>query len=218
MYKAVIFDLDGTLLNTSKDICKVLNTTLSHFSLPNISLEQTIRFVGNGAKKLVERAVPQGFADTQKVYEYYSKLFANCDNNLTTLYDGADEALREFKASGIKLALITNKPQDATEGVYNKHLSKYCFDLVLGKSDRFELKPNPSSTLFAAQYLGVNIKDCLFVGDGETDVITAKNAGCDGVAVLWGFRTKEQLSLAGANIFAENYKQLIALVAGTNEK
>jgi phosphoglycolate phosphatase len=218
MYKAIIFDLDGTLLNTSKDIHKVLSDTLAHFSLPQISLEKTIEYVGNGAKKLVERAMPKDKLDMlQPVYEYYSQHFAACDNSLTCLYEGEEVVLKELKKRGVKLALITNKPQAATDGVYAKHLSKFNFDIVIGQDD-MPLKPNPQSTIWTIQQLGVDNKDCLFVGDGETDVQTAANAGIDCVSVLWGYRTRQQLKQAGAELFSKDYKQLSNIIFGNTTK
>ncbi len=213
MYKAVIFDLDGTLLDTSRDIHKTLNTTLRKFSLPRISLEKTLEYVGNGAKKLVERAIP-----AEKLYlfgqvaEDYMKRFAVCDNSLTTLYEGEEDALKKLKERGVKLAIVTNKPQAATEGVYNKHLARFDFDFVAGQNVNCPLKPDPALAFKAAKAMGVDLRECLFVGDGETDVQTAKNAGMDCVAVLWGYRSKEQLKAAGAPAFAENYAQLVEFV------
>jgi phosphoglycolate phosphatase len=213
MYKAVIFDLDGTLLNTSYDIQKVLNNSLSHFGLPQISLQKTIEYVGNGAKVLIERAVPKDKAELiEQVYKHYSVNFANCDNQLTCLYDGEKEVLFDLKNRGVKFAIVTNKPQNATDGVYKKHLSKFDFDVVIGQTDKFALKPNADSTLYAIEKMGLNAKDCLFVGDGETDVMTAKNAGIDCVSVLWGYRTKSQLESVGATNFAKTYKELYNLI------
>jgi len=215
MYKAVLFDLDGTLLNTSKDICKVLNGTLSHFNLPAVSLKQTIEYVGNGARVLVQRAVPQGAdVDFEAVYTHYRAHFAACDNSLTELYDGEAVTLRTLSAHGIKLGIVTNKPQDATDGVYQKLLKPFNFGAVIGGSERFPLKPEPEAALNAAYLLGVLPQECLFVGDGETDVKTAANAGMDCLSVLWGYRTKTQLAAAGATNFVNSYAELIDFVLG----
>ncbi|MGN1061175.1 MAG: HAD family hydrolase [Candidatus Coproplasma sp.] len=209
MYKTVIFDLDGTLLDTSKDIHRVLNDTLAHFSLPQISLEKTVEYVGNGAKLLIERAIPQSAKGSfQEIYSHYAAHFAACDNSLTRLYEGEEEVLFNLKKVGVKLALVTNKPQEATVGVYNKHLKKFGFDFVAGNTQKFPLKPDPALTLYAAQSTGAKAEECLFVGDGETDVQTAINAKMDGLSVLWGFRTKFQLEEAGAKNFVESYKEL----------
>ncbi|MDE7214731.1 MAG: HAD hydrolase-like protein, partial [Clostridia bacterium] len=123
MYKLIIFDLDGTLLNTSLTIQSVINESLKKFSLPTLTVEQTKKFVGNGARKLVERAVKKEDKElVEKVYADYSQRFANCSNELSFLYDGAAEALQNFRAGGILLAIVTNKPKDATGRVYGDFL------------------------------------------------------------------------------------------------
>jgi phosphoglycolate phosphatase len=213
MYKVIIFDLDGTLLNTSKDIQAVLNDSLSHFGLPQISLEKTVEYVGNGAKVLVERAMPADRMELfDDVYSYYRVHFAACDNLLTCLYPDEEQVLNQLKGRGVKFAIVTNKPQNATDGVYSKHLSNFDFDCVLGQTDKFPLKPSPLSTQYIIKSLGVLPEDCLFVGDGETDVQTARAAGIDCLSVLWGYRSREQLEKAGATNFAESYKQLLKFV------
>lgn len=209
-YQGVIFDLDGTLLDTSRDICAVLNDSLKKFNLPQISLEKTVEYVGNGAKKLVERAIsPEKRGLFDDVYKYYAAHFAACNNDLTRLYDGEEEALQALKMNGVKLAIVTNKPQDATDGVYKKHLQKFAFDKVVGQTDKFPLKPDPANTLSVIDGWGIDKNKCLFVGDGETDVMTARNAKIDCLSVLWGFRTAAQLKAAGAQNFAQNYADLI---------
>lgn len=212
MYKAIIFDLDGTLLNTSRDICKTLNQSLCAFGCPEVSLEKTIEYVGNGAKKLIERAVPASFDKTDELYNYYRVKFAACDNKLTTLYDGEEQFLHAIKERGIKTAILTNKPDDAAQEVYKSLLARFGFDFVIGQTERFPLKPEPSAVLYLMQKMSVDKRQCLFVGDGETDIATAANAGIDCASVLWGFRTKEQLLVAGGNIFVENYRELLDIV------
>ncbi len=208
MVKAILFDLDGTLLNTSADICKTLNESLSLFGLPQVSLESTIKFIGNGAKMLIVRAVGDKTDYIERVYNDYVVHFAECGNASTTLYEGERDFLVMAKSSGIKLAVITNKPQNATDIVCKQLLSEFGFDLIIGKSDRFALKPDPESTFYALDCLGVKKQDCIFVGDGETDVVTAKNAGVKGVSALWGYRDKKILESFGAVNFANNYKEL----------
>jgi len=214
MIKALIFDLDGTLLNTARDIQTVINASLKKFSLPEISFEQTLRFVGNGAKKLVERAVGERLDLAEEVYRDYSVNFANCDNKYATLYQGEEQALLKFKAANIKMAIVTNKPQDATMRVFDQYLVKFGFSEVLCQTEIHPLKPDPASTLEVIARFGVEKSDCLFVGDGETDVQTAKNAGIKCVSVLWGFRSRKQLEEAGAKLFANSYKELEDIVFG----
>ena len=132
MIKAIIFDLDGTLLNTIDDIHFVLNESLNQFGLPAVTLSQTKCFVGNGARRLIEQAVGNRPSETvEKVYKYYSKKFTACGNNRSKLYSQEEETLLKLKSEGIKLAIITNKPQRATERVYAKFLAKFGFYKVL---------------------------------------------------------------------------------------
>lgn len=208
MIKAIIFDLDGTLLDTSRDIHKVINESLNAYKLPQISYSNTLKFVGNGAKKLVERAVGERTDMLQKVYSYYAEQFANCSNNLTCLYPEEAETLKKFNSANIRLAIITNKPQRATERVCAKFLSNFNFNIVLGQTEYYPLKPNPASTYAVLKKLGVIASECLFVGDGETDVETARAANVNCVSVLWGFRTKDQLIAAGAKQFAQKFSDL----------
>lgn len=208
-YKAIIFDLDGTLLDTSRDIMTVLNASLSAFSLPKITVEQTKAYVGDGARKLVERAVSsEKAALVPEVYAHYVKNFSTCDNELATFYKGEEELLTELKSLGVRLAILTNKPQAATERVYSLFFSRFGFGFVGGQTEGRPLKPAPDGVFEAAKKMGVEVKNCLFVGDGETDVQTSHNARVDGVAALWGYRSRSTLAAAGATVFAENYAAL----------
>ena len=212
MVKAIIFDLDGTLLNTAKDIRHVLNASLAKFSLPPVSMEKLYSILGNGARNLVERAVPEDRKElVQAVYDDYVPAYAECDNSRTELYEGEDEVLTRLKSAGVKLALLSNKPQNATQKVYSDKLTKYNFDMVIGQG-RFPLKPDPSAVLYMMESMGVNKDECVFTGDGETDSLTAKNAGIPCISVLWGFRKREQLASFGANLFAENYTQYLQIL------
>ena len=208
MIKAVIFDLDGTLLDTLPDIHDVLNHSLEKFLLPQIGIESTKKFVGNGAKKLVERAVGERAELLEIVYKNYSEEFANCFNNLTKMYPYEVETLEKLKAAGVALSILTNKPQRATERVYSKFLEKYGFSIVLGQTEYYPLKPDPTSTFAILEKLKVKKEECIFVGDGDTDIQTAKAAGIKCVSALWGYRTREELFAAGATDFAEDFTEL----------
>ena len=214
MYKAIIFDLDGTLLNTLGDIRYILNESLSKFGLPQLSVEQAMALLGNGAKRLVEDAVGESNrAIADSVYADYSKLIAACTNDRTELYEGEESTLLALKAKGVKFAIITNKPQKAAENNCKKYLSKFGIDCVVGQTDKYPLKPDPASTLAVIKELGVDTSECLFDGDGETDVLTAKAANIKCVSAIWGYRTRTQLEAAGALSFAENFADILKYFA-----
>lgn len=213
MIEAIIFDLDGTLLNTIDDIHFTLNESLKKFALPQVSLDRTKQLVGNGAKRLIEQAVgDKPIEIVQEVYDYYIQKFAECGDKLTKLYDGEEQVLFNLKQAGIKLAIVTNKPQRATDNVYRKFLAKFEFYRVLGQTEYYPLKPSPASTLAIIDELGLKKDECIFVGDSETDIVTAKSAGIKCISVLWGYRTEEQLEMAGAELFAENFSEIIDII------
>lgn len=212
MLKAIIFDLDGTLVNTSRDIRCTLNKSLKEFGLRELSLTDTIRFVGDGAKNLVKRAVGERVELTEEVYKSFSKRYENCANEYSSLYPDEERTLNLIKGRGIELALLSNKPQRATEAVYNKFLAKFGFCIVFGQTEYYPLKPNPASTEAILQQLKVKKEECLFVGDGEADIKTARAAGLKCVSALWGFRTFEELKAAGGEIFAKDYAELYKII------
>ena len=213
MIKAVIFDLDGTLLNTLEDIHCVLNESLSEFGLDQVTLSQTKSYVGNGAARLIELAAGEKKDEIfDKLYSYYSERFAECGNEHTKLYDGEEQVLNALKKAGISLAIVTNKPQRAAENVYGKFLSEFGFCKVLGQTAERPLKPNPSSVLTIIEELNIKKEECIFVGDGEADVLTAKAAEIKCISVLWGFRTKKQLEAVGAEHFAEKYSEILSFI------
>lgn len=209
MIKGIVFDLDGTLLNTIGDIHKVLNECLTAFGLENIDVEKCAEFIGHGARRLVEDAVG---GPSEEVYRLYAKKFSETENELTTLYEGEEDVLSELQNRGVKFAVVTNKPQRATENICRKLLSKFDFCALLGQSGEYPLKPEPAATLKALQIMGLKKEECIFVGDGEADVQTAKNAGLKCVSVLWGYRNKMQLQAAGASTFAEKFSDLIKFI------
>ncbi len=202
--RAVFFDLDGTLLDTVPEIRRTLNETLSRFSLPPVSPEEARRFVGNGAKKLIERATPEG-APRGEILADFRARYAESDNTATRPYDGAAECLSFLKERGCLLAVITNKPQEATGKTLSAFFPAGTFDFVGGDDGSFPVKPDPALTRYAALTLRVPMRECVFVGDGETDILTATGAEMRPVAALWGYRSREELAAAGAREFAEDF-------------
>ncbi len=208
MIKAVIFDVDGTLLNTSPDIQITLNATLTRFNLPPRTYEQTLRGIGNGAKNLIRISIEDRQDLLDEVYKDYVEHFADCDNTHTTFYEGEREVLQDLQARGIQFAIISNKPQKALEKACADLLSEFQWAYMIGQSDAYPLKPAPDAIYAVLDGLGISRDECVFVGDGDTDVQIARNAGIRCITALWGYRGREELEAAGATIFAEDYKEL----------
>lgn len=209
MYKAVIFDLDGTLLDSLCDITYVLNKTLEKFGIAEITLEKALTYIGNGARELVRLAIgSENVRRLDEILASYKESYAKSDNSRAKLFVGEREFLENLKSAGVKIAILSNKPHAAAMRAEEVFFGDFHFDCVLGQKDGAPLKPDPAAVETVLKELDVRREDCLFVGDGETDVKTAKNAGMDCVSVLWGYRTRAQLEVAGAKRFAENFDEL----------
>lgn len=193
-YKAVIFDLDGTLLNTLDDLADSVNYVLENNMFPKRTIEEIKSFVGNGIYKLIERALPSESSTEiiQKCYEEFSVHYKENMTNKTRPYLGILELLDELKKNSIKVAIVTNKADFAAEKLC-KDMFGDRIDVVVGGNKFRKNKPAPDNVLFAIDKLGVSKDDIVYIGDSEVDAQTAQNAGIDFIAVLWGFRTKEQL-------------------------
>mgnify|MGYP003301512960 FL=1 len=202
---AILFDLDGTLLNTLDDLADAVNVTLTHFGCPERSLEEVRQFVGNGAERLIRLALP-GKADDPDVFTvlaYFKDYYAVHAQVKTRPYDGVLEALEEVKKE-FPVAIVSNKPDGAV-----KLLCKQYFGDVyaLGESSGCPRKPAPDMVHKAMEAIGA--QSCIYVGDSEVDVLTAQNAGVPCLSVLWGFRDRNVLEEAGAAYFCEDPKDLL---------
>lgn len=197
----VIFDLDGTLLDTLEDLTDAVNVALEQNGYPQRTLEEVRYFVGNGAGDLIRRAVPEG-ADTKPVMDTFLKWYgAHCQDK-TRPYEGILEALEELKKD-YPLAVVSNKPDYAV-----KLMSEVLFPGVhgVGEKQGIPRKPAPDMLLSAMEQIGVD--RCVYIGDSDVDLTTARNAGVPCISVLWGFRTKEDLEKAGATVFCSHPSEL----------
>lgn len=208
MKTAILFDLDGTLLDTLQDLIDSTNATLAHFGYPLRTAEEVRQFVGNGAKRLFELALPEG-STPQTVAEalaWFKEYYPAHSQIKTKPYDGILEALEEIRKE-FPVAVVSNKPDVAV-----KPLCKHYFGDIYaqGESSACPRKPAPDMVFAAMKALGA--ESCIYVGDSEVDVLTAKNAGVPCLSVLWGFRDKQILVEAGAEHFCENPKDLLKLL------
>ena len=208
MKTAILFDLDGTLLDTLQDLIDSTNATLAHFGYPLRTAEEVRQFVGNGALRLFELALPEG-STPQTVAEalaWFKEYYPAHSQIKTKPYDGILEALEEIRKE-FPVAVVSNKPDVAA-----KPLCKTYFGDIYaqGESSACPRKPAPDMVFAAMKALGA--ESCIYVGDSEVDVLTAKNAGVPCLSVLWGFRDKQILVEAGAEHFCENPKDLLKLL------
>lgn len=210
-YDAVIFDLDGTLLNTLEDLAASVNYALSDAGLPSRTIEEVRRFVGDGVRMLITRSVaPKNDEKTiQSVYQCFTQHYReNCENK-TRPYDGILEMLAKLQEQGIASAIVSNKIDFAVKKLAEKYFPGK-ITLALGDRDGVPRKPAPDALLEAIRLL-----DCrhpLYVGDSDVDVQTAKNAGVDGIFITWGFRSREELAAAGAIRLADSAPQLLHMI------
>ena len=207
MFKAVLFDLDGTLLDTLADINRCVNNTMRAFGYPELTMEQTRSFVGDGLHKLIERALPGGAPCIEACCARCGEEFERSDGALIKPYAGAEVFLAHAKSRGILLGVVTNKPQEAAVRILQRFFPA-TFSFIGGDSGLFPRKPDPSLALYGALKMRVPPCECAFVGDGETDVRTAAAAEMFGIAATWGYRSRSVLEGAGAVRFAADYGEL----------
>ena len=210
--RAILFDLDGTLLNTLDDIGAAMNRVLVERGLPAHELKAYLDFVGHGSRVLVERALPESRRDAATIDTCLGDYMADYGrrwNDKTELYPGIADMLDLVSSSNIKLAILSNKPHVLTMRCAESHLSKWPFVTILGQQDGTPRKPDPTSALALAEQLGVSADDCLFVGDSGVDMQTATAAGMVPVGVLWGFRPESEIREHGAQAVLKHPSELI---------
>ena len=198
-YKAVLFDMDGTVLDTLGDLAAAVNHTLREFSMPERSVAEVAAALSNGAAYLIAHTVPDGTPKelTDKVLAAYAPYYdAHCDI-LTGPYDGIVPLMQKLRGKGVKLAVISNKQDTAVKPLAEKYFPGL-LEIAVGESAEVRRKPNPDAVLAALRHIGVEREDAIYVGDTEVDLQTARNAGMECASVDWGFRTREQLVEIGA--------------------
>ena len=216
--RVCIFDLDGTLLNTLDGIAAHINAVFAEDGIAPLEVDFVREILGYGARQLISRACEaRGITDKERVDDIFIRYNRRYDADLyymVTPYPGIERLLSELSARGIKLAVLSNKPDGAVKNMV-EHFFPGRFDLVLGGRDGIALKPSADGALEILKELGKDASECAFIGDGETDVITARNlTDALPIAVLWGFRGREELSLAGAEHFAACADDILTIIGG----
>ena len=216
MFKTVIFDLDGTLLDTLGDLTDASNHICAQNGWPTFSDEQIRHMVGNGNPKLVERFTPERERTPERLAESLRQFMAYYDlhkMDRTAPYPGVPEALEALRAAGMKTAVFSNKA-DAFCPSLVRHYFGDEFDIVRGKQDGVPAKPDPAGVYALMRELDASAADTVYVGDSDVDVLTGHNAGLTVCGVTWGFRGREELARAGAEILAGSGEELTALLLG----
>ena len=209
MIKALVWDLDGTLLNTIDDLADSVNFVLTKYNQPNKTVDEVKRAVGNGVNKLIERCLENGQNNTkftailQTFKEHYSKNSAV----KTAPYTQITETLKTLKTSGYKLAVVSNKFENAVVDLCQKYFPN-TFDVIIGETPQIKRKPAPDMLFAALKKLQVQAEEIYFIGDSEVDLQTAKNADVKCLSALWGFRSKEILLANGAKYFLNTPKEI----------
>lgn len=209
MRKAIIFDMDGTLLDTLEDLYVSTNAALAGYGFPERTLEEIRLFVGNGAVNLMRKAVPQGednphFGDCLQAFK---KHYGAHMNDHTGPYEGILPLLERLSEETVPAAIVSNKPDFAVRRLSEKFFGDL-IPVAIGESEGVRRKPAPDTVMQAAKKLGVRMEDCIYVGDSEVDLLTAKNCGIPCVSVTWGFRSREYLLSLGAEHVAEDTEEL----------
>lgn len=217
MYKACLFDLDGTLLDTVESIAHIANQVLAHYHLPPHPVDAYNYFAGDGADALVERSIRAAGGDLSCLDEaraMYRRMFAEDPLYHVTAYEGMTKTLETLKERGVKLAVCTNKPHPAALGAIYGIYGKELFDIVQGQVPEIERKPSPQCALLLAQRLQVKPQECMYVGDTDTDMLTGNRAGMYTIGVLWGFRGREELEKYRAHRIIGHPSELLKIQKG----
>lgn len=216
MYKACIFDLDGTLTDTLESLTFSVNETLKEMGLSEIEPAQCRQFVGNGARVLLEKSLQaSGDENAERIEEamkIYGRIFdANCTYRVVP-YDGIPEMLEAMKRAGMKLAVLSNKPHRQTVHVVEEIFGAGTFQGIQGQKEGIPRKPDPTAAVLMAEALGADVKECVYIGDSEVDIATGTAAHMKTIGVSWGFRARAVLEDAGAGCIADSPDEIMKLI------
>lgn len=214
-FRAIIFDLDGTLLDTLEDIGDSVNRMLAEYGFPGHTRDDYTRFIGNGIKMLVTRALPVDGRSGELVdacVRRAREIYWQNWNHKTRPYDGIIELLDRLKTMGLPLAVLSNKPHDFTVRYVDAYFDRQAFKVVMGQNDHFPVKPDPASALDIARQINLPPSSFLFVGDSAVDMQTATAAGMFSVGVAWGFRGAKELRENGCRALVTHPLEILPLV------
>lgn len=212
MIKLCIFDMDGTLVNTIDTIAHFANTALKKFGLDSIPTDDYKLLVGNGSDVLVQRMLKKlgkNIEDYKELHPYYVDIYDKDFMYLTAPYEGIVEMLKEIKAEGIKVAVLSNKDHSTAQKVAEELFEEGLIDLCMGARAGVPLKPQPDAVFEIMEHFGAKKEECLYIGDTATDIKTAKNAELYSIGVLWGFRDEAELRGAEADVIISDPMKIV---------
>lgn len=212
--KAIIFDLDGTLIDSLTDIALCANEVLKEFNLPTHEIEDYKKFVGGGALFLMKNCSPNNTSEEEiyKLFEKFKEIYDSAIYSNTKPYNGVYELLDELTKQEFKIGILSNKPHEFTLKYVQKFFHKYNLQEIHGQKENIPKKPNPTGAINIANEFNISCEDTLFVGDSDVDMQTATNANMIAVGVEWGFRTVEELKENGANHIVRTPLEILHLL------
>lgn len=215
MIRLLIFDLDGTLLNTLEDLTDSTNYALKKFNFPQRTINEVRNFVGNGVAKLIERAIPNGRENEnfEDCLEVFKQNYAENMNNKTSPYEGIMDLLKELKSKNYKIAVVSNKFDLAVKGLCARYFADLV-DIAIGENEKagIKKKPAPDTVNQVLKNFNISNEEAIYIGDSEVDIMTAKNSNMDCISVTWGFKDKEFLLANDAKIIVNSPDEIISIL------
>lgn len=217
MNKLVIFDLDGTLLNTLSDLTFYVNDACKKFGYSTLTEKEVEKYVCYESREFLRRCMKESDVNNPIIddcHRYYSEQYKNSGSPRTKLYKNMDKTLIKLKEKGYKLAILTNKTQVQTDVIFDKYLKEFGFLKVIGQKEGVVAKPDPTEIFNLMNEFNTDKENTYFIGDGDTDVLAGLNAGVKLIAITYGYREKEFLETLGATVFANTPEEIAKIILG----
>lgn len=213
-FGCIVFDLDGTLLDSLPDLHAAVNVALERYSYPTRTIEEVRNFIGNGVRRLMRLSAPSGeeTENFEEMFAYLKEYYSSHLDVYTKPYDGIMDMLKALSADGRRMCVVSNKYDSAAKYLCEKLLSPY-IEIGIGESESIGRKPDPATVFAALDALGQKTEDAVYIGDTEVDIATAKNSGIPCISVSWGFRSREELKAAGAEVIADTPEELLRILS-----